>query len=356
MLDAIVVPFIDKEVDLLKSWLRYMPRSGVSAGRLYLSNDGSWLPHVAPMLRDVFSRSELAAEHWTLHFIDCAMPASESFYLRGNDSVVDLARFPYGTKSGPNQQFFRTMRALRQLGVAAPCLLLEVDAFPTRPQWLFELDAVIGSADFLIAGSAYAGQSRLAPQISRHFNGNSVYGLGHRQFDDFLSAWERLLLHCLKFMPALAYDIVLEWFRNRSAADLKAAAKAEFAELMRIYAETAHDLTGCIVNYGGAHESRAGYTLDVEHFVETWPDAVVVHGKCFIESIYRLRGFYYGKVAPPFRNPTNLAMAALQRGDVDQALLSGHLGSEVCETLINSPSQLGAAQRHLIGAQFGVEF
>lgn len=348
MVDAIVIPVVEREFDLLRSWLRYMPRPGLPGRQLFLSIDGHWQPDDAAALREIFERSAFAAEDWTLALVDCGIDPAESFYLRGNASVVDLTRFPYGTKSGPNLQFFHTLKSLRQRRVAGPCLLLEVDGFPTRPDWAAELEAALESTDFLIAGSAYAGQSRLSPDIRNHYNGNSVYNLGHPDFDRLAAAWERLLLHCVAYMPSLAYDVVIEWFRNRhSACGESARADEEFALLL---AQPARDLRGLIVNLGGAHESRADYVLDTEAFAAAYPDALVVHGKCFVDSIYTLRGHYLHTVSPPFRNPTNLAMAALQRGEVDEALFSGKLDTDLCETLIDSPALLETAQRRLLAS------
>lgn len=351
MLDVIVVPLIEREFDLLKTWLRYLPASGVEGGTLFLSIDGHWTPSLAATAREVFRRSALASENWRLQFVDCGLATTESFYLKGNRSQIDTSAFPYGTKSGPNQQFFRSLRKLRQRGVTSACILLEVDAFATRVGWLQTLDACVTAtaADFLIAGSTYSGQSPLSPRIKGHCNGNSIYNLGHADFDLFLTLWERLLLHCIKQMPALAYDVVLEWFRHReSGSGSTDDAQESFEALLQLYAGATLDLQGLLVNLGGEYESRPEYRLDIGGFAAAFPKALVVHGKCFVDTIYRLRCAWTPAAAQPYAHPLNRGLDAMQRGNVDAALFSGALGPDICEVLVSSPRLLDQAQHALI--------
>jgi hypothetical protein len=113
-----------------------------------------------------------------------------------------------GLKSGPNNQFFETMRKCSGFGCT---LLNEVDMLPVRSNWLEQISmAVPASGHFFAVGSRYSGEQKLGPDIARHINGNAIYNTGSPIFREFLDmTWEPGVERMCKDMPDTAYDI---WF------------------------------------------------------------------------------------------------------------------------------------------------
>ena len=284
--NGIVVPLISAEICHLKTWLSSCPPSGKTGAVLYLSIDMAWDEYDKCEIMDTFSRCRLSQEGWRVVFIECQMAADESFYVKDGKKHVDVQRYPYGQKSGPNMQFFRTIRALRapaeELGGV---LLMEVDAFPVVDGWNTQLDAHIANFpnDALLAGARYAGSTNLAAQIRSHFNGNSAYFIGRSDFFTFLDAWERLLLKCIQMAPHLAYDVAIPWFMNYRATHpgVRSLEDQQTEYLVASFNERCFDLSSYLVNYGGTIENSDAFCLDVPRFVADHPDALVVHGKCF---------------------------------------------------------------------------
>ncbi len=117
----------------------------------------------------------------------------------------------HGYKSGPNNQFFRTMYAAENLGHYV--FQMETDCVPLRAGWLSALREQVGNEpDFWVLGSAYHGVEELSPAFKDHINGNAIYAVGDDGFQDFLkSFWEPRTHAMVKGQDKrLAYDCILE--------------------------------------------------------------------------------------------------------------------------------------------------
>jgi len=117
----------------------------------------------------------------------------------------------HGYKSGPNNQFFRTMYAAENLGHYV--FQMETDCVPLRAGWLSALrEHVVDEHDFWVLGSAYHGVEELSPSFKDHINGNAIYAVGDDGFQNFLKTfWEPRTHEMVKGTDKrLAYDCVLE--------------------------------------------------------------------------------------------------------------------------------------------------
>lgn len=116
-----------------------------------------------------------------------------------------------GYKAGPNNQFFKTMRAARDLGQYI--FLMESDCIPIRSNWLGRLCEIVnGPERFFVLGSAYRGKDTLGQQFNRHINGNAVYAVGDPDFQHFIDTfWEPELRRVVRHVDRrIAYDCVLD--------------------------------------------------------------------------------------------------------------------------------------------------
>lgn len=120
-----------------------------------------------------------------------------------------------GIKSGPNIQFFRSMRQLMEFDYV---LLNETDAFPQTDEWQKELlEVCLSNREKAIIGSRYQGSIELGSEIKDHLNGNAIYNLSHSLFGEGLfDQWEKALAGVCSLEPNTAYDILFAKLRNDS--------------------------------------------------------------------------------------------------------------------------------------------
>lgn len=117
----------------------------------------------------------------------------------------------HGYKSGPNNQFFRTMYAAQDLGHYI--FQMETDCVPLRAGWLTALRQHVADVpDFWVLGSAYHGVETLSPAFKDHINGNAIYAVGDPAFQGFVKTfWEPRTHAMVKGQDKrLAYDCILE--------------------------------------------------------------------------------------------------------------------------------------------------
>ena len=356
-ISTVLIPLIPSELSLLKTWLRYCPHSGKKRGLLFLSIDQSWCELAKKEVADAFSRCSLHREGWRIEFVNCGMTPDESFYIKDALGKVDLEKYPYGQKSGPNMQFFRSMRALRHASrEIGAVLLMEVDAFPIMQGWARRIDDKFDDIrnDILIIGARYAGTSRMAEQIKMHFNGNAIYFVGRNDFYHFLDCWENLLISGNKVVPYLAYDIVIPWYINYkiSHVRVKALENDETRYLEDCFKGRFFDSSDYIINYGGQDENDEKYVLDVEGFVKQHPNALIVHGKCFHERIYTIRTIVKNGAR---RNLVNIVQDLILNDEYEEAILCGVRDANIVRRLVSRIDKLKSEQISVVNREWCTE-
>ena len=127
---------------------------------------------------------------------------------------------PQGFKSGPNNQFFETMR--RVGGVGRYVFYMEPDCVPIRPDWLGGVLDRLEQTDASPIGSVYRGKGTLDRRFMRHLNGNAIYAVGDPAFKEFLADFEFRFTDLLLEDPRYAYDTALEVLFNGASCDAQA--------------------------------------------------------------------------------------------------------------------------------------
>jgi hypothetical protein len=115
----------------------------------------------------------------------------------------------FGLKSGPNLQFFESIKLCDTSGLT---LLNETDMLPIAPNWI-EIcnEAIPSGVDFLVAGATYLGNQDLPARIALHLNGNALYNTSSKYFmEEYLPLWRQSLASMCKFKLNAAYDIWLD--------------------------------------------------------------------------------------------------------------------------------------------------
>lgn len=125
-----------------------------------------------------------------------------------------------GHKAGPNNQFFETMRRVRDVGRYV--FYMEPDCVPIRPDWLGQLLDRLERSDAWIVGSVYRGRGTLDRRFMRHLNGNAIYAVGDAEFQEFLVDLEARLAGLLAEDPRYAYDLALEVLITGASCDAMA--------------------------------------------------------------------------------------------------------------------------------------
>lgn len=214
--DCVLLPTIRREWTDLLDWLFYLPapcQSQKDRLVLVLALDDVWSEEDKRLIRSVAAHAPGPAAWSVIEFCDCRIPVEESVYWRFVPADWPEHALRYGLKSGPNQQFFRSMKWIAERGISrGAVLLLETDTVPLAPGWLDVIDHELVSAeDYLLAGSRYLGQSELLESFVEHINGNAVMNVAHPQWPRLMALWEEILLALVQELPEAAYDIALEW-------------------------------------------------------------------------------------------------------------------------------------------------
>lgn len=278
---CVLIPTIRKEWADLVDWLRCLPKPRLLHSEevvLVLSLDDAWSDDDKWLLHAVITQSAAPFAWSRLEFCDCQIPAEESVYWRSIPPHWAEQPLRYGTKSGPNMQFFRSMQWIKDRGISlGSVLLLETDTVALAPGWLDAIEDELRSAgDFLLAGSRYVGQTELHHSYVDHINGNAVLNVAHPQWQQFITLWEEILLEAVPQFPDAAYDIVLEWCLARARDGVDDRLQTCAVKLAEHYLPRRLHLSS-IVNLGGPFEASDDFSFDPLDTLKRWPRAGVIH-------------------------------------------------------------------------------
>ena len=286
----LLTPLISKEIPDLLRFIRYCPPpldlSIQNKITWHLSMDTEWTDTQVRLITQHVINSDFA--NVQLDFISCGLNVQESVYLR-KLSRQDKCELPYGSKSGPNMQFFRSLNAIinsNHLRENDALTLLETDAIPIKNNWISELNLKLSKIQpsFWIAGACYAGKSPLSNAINRHLNGNAIYGIGGSSFVDFLNQWEHILKICTSDSHWIAYDIAIEWARD-SLPKLKSRLTKDQIKSIKSFLEITEgkliDVSHLIRNVSGDYEVKNDF-VDYEAIANS---IIICHSKPLSKNI-----------------------------------------------------------------------
>lgn len=280
VVDCVLMPVIRREWTALVRQLHIMPMpSKEQAGlSLVLSLDSEWMEEEKAYLLDVMGHSGLTKIFTHIVFFSCKIPPNKSVYLRKNPKNRETPLPKYGWKSGPNIQFFRSVRhVVEALPSVRSLLLMETDLIPTKDYWLDRLNSELAeTGDCLLAGARYVGGTHLPETIAHHINGNAVLNLSHPLFHNFFSNWERLLVECMPRVPENPYDVIIEWALAKKNIFAGSSLHELVEELGGQY-QPRKSYLRTIVNLGGPYESEPGYRFSLVETRNKYPDMALLH-------------------------------------------------------------------------------
>lgn len=180
----------------------------------------------------------------------------------------------HGYKSGPNNQFFETMRRSACHGTYV--FQMETDCAPLGPDWLAAMDKDVREQGPLwVLGSRYHGVHPLEPAFRFHLNGNAIYAVGDPGFQEFLEAfWESWTWRLVaEADPRLAYDCILEKVFNELGNE-------SGVEATRIRAYAMLRDTTTVLNISGRRDLGDGLAADYEtRLKKQFPKAKLLHNR-----------------------------------------------------------------------------
>lgn len=151
-----------------------------------------------------------------IEIVFLSIPMEEDIYIKhGQEWTGPVPRL--GLKSGPNAQFFKTIKYLNSSHFT---LLNETDVFPLKSSWLVDLSSTLRPNHDWVLGSHYRGEAALGPDIINHINGAAVYSTGNKEFQCFCADyWEPGVAEMCKELPDTAYDIWLSRLQHSFSAN-----------------------------------------------------------------------------------------------------------------------------------------
>lgn len=212
ILSAILIPITTNELQdlellflLWQIWNILSERKIVK--NLVISIDSAYNKSIEDRIILLYKKYKICDIFQHLKIIFCDISDSENIYIRNNNTKTDSIP-PLGYASGPNTQFFLTMKELSDNHYV---LLNETDCVPCKPNWINDIATnVFWSEPFWIKGSSYKGYQSIRSDINCHINGNAIYASGSNYFQLFLDIWKEGLQNEIKKFPFIAYDACLE--------------------------------------------------------------------------------------------------------------------------------------------------
>jgi hypothetical protein len=146
-----------------------------------------------------------------IEIINLKLTPQEDLYIK--EVMYSLLFVPkYGTKSGPNLMFLKSIRECKKYNTI---LLMETDCF-VKNKWLSKIkNFVVHSNGFWISGATYDGtvHCKSGSYMMTHINGGTgLYATGNKNFQIFLDKAEEFIINKIKNMPYLAYDCGIKMF------------------------------------------------------------------------------------------------------------------------------------------------
>lgn len=133
---------------------------------------------------------------------------------------------PWGSKSGPNFQFFQVLEAFAEAHPHQWILAAEPDTYPIGrdPSGVVRDLLARNPNAWMIGGFPHPSLlDKLDPRIHHHLNGAAVYAVGDPTFREFLSnTWIPSLLWKIRELPEYAYDCLTDPAENSALPDFLA--------------------------------------------------------------------------------------------------------------------------------------
>lgn len=200
----LVLPWVPpSDHDALELALEWSDRLGLSSGAA---------PAVCVWSTRVPHREDLPTWADRLCWHDLALPARIDRHVQVASPRLPWS--PWGTKSGPNYQFFALLDQHAATHEEPWVLLVEPDTFPIGLDVSSPVARVLDDNPdaWMIGGKPHpAIRSGLARELHEHLNGAALYRAGDADFAEFRAAvWIPSLLWIIRDQPTFGYDCVTD--------------------------------------------------------------------------------------------------------------------------------------------------
>jgi len=255
---------------------------------LVISFDCSYSQTLNEHVSKLYTDYQLNQKFTNLNVIFCDIADEDNIYIRKNDEIPKtLPRLGYA--SGPNNQFFKTMRELNDKEYV---LLNETDCVPIRADWLEQIGKrVFWNESFWVMGSSYKGITELNGDISNHVNGNAIYAAGSSEFNEFLNDWESGLAEVVKTRNYMAYDVYLA-YKEHSTLNTEAKGPTRLNTLKQLKDirnnKSKFVYTSLILNSSANQDIISKDDINSLEYQRGNPEISVCHGRHFIIQSYNL--------------------------------------------------------------------
>jgi len=196
----------------------WVPESGTSA--LDLAQD--WAsrmrvegePYLAPCIWSTRATEPVTSYSYTDQFCwhDLGLPHRIDRYAAASHPRLEWS--PWGTKSGPNFQFFQLLEEFPRVHADDWALLLEPDTLPVVDNVAMQVSRLIAQHPnaWIIGGQPHELlKVSLNWDLREHLNGAALYRVASRGFAEFRTgAWLPSLLWLIQRDPIMAFDCLTD--------------------------------------------------------------------------------------------------------------------------------------------------
>lgn len=293
VIECILIPLVRRELSDLISYFEtaLRPTKLVKKLALVVSIDKIWDPADIENVRIHFLKSPIAESIERLEFVSCGLSEEESIYIRDIPKDIDSRKIPeYGLKSGPNKQFFVSIKKIEEIGIKASAVMLqEVDTIPLREYWIDEINVHLKKIkNALLVGAKCSSSTPLSVELVNHVNGNAVLCISNPDFQRFFQCWERVVVEVIKKAPWKAYDSATEWvihhrtnniknpYDGQQIKDTAFFNSKEFDYYVELYNRNVHR-ANFLLNLADVTRSAPNYIFHPNEFVNNLNEAAVLH-------------------------------------------------------------------------------
>jgi hypothetical protein len=278
---------IQKIDDLFKIWVEGDCLHGAEFFHLWICFDNISNEQFK-LVEGIVNKYKLTEKFKLISIESVNIPEEINFYKRVNDGSLDLKKYKYGYKSGPNFQFFECIRKINRNGFD-DVYMCETDCFPIRRDWMHRLLAeTMLDREWLVIGSPFLGRSKIDPWIALHINGAAIYNVGDPRFMLLLEKWERLLLELVTKIPEVAYDWAFDYYyydlmkrENWEILKYDDFSNQLFFRKMFVFSEV-------ILNFAGEPEREGHGRFSVKEILDNYPKGALIHGDYFRDEIINI--------------------------------------------------------------------
>jgi len=218
---------------------------------------------------------------------------SENIYVRDIALAPKSIEMPrLGYKSGPNTQFFRTIRENLSHNLFSWAFYCETDCYPLKSKWISRLyQACLSNRNALILGSLYHGTARLGEEINYHINGNALYNLSkYSQAELLYDVLEKfILLEVADSNHNIAYDVAIETLKHKITSK---SSRNKLLRHLQLTDQVVRSLaskvrpTDLIVNKAGSDELQSITLPTLKDALELVSNGTyLVHSRKYLKSV-----------------------------------------------------------------------